>query len=59
MDPLTDDTLDRLARLSGLSLTAAEIEQLRPIATRTVKMLERLESLPLSAVEPAIQFRIL
>jgi Asp-tRNA(Asn)/Glu-tRNA(Gln) amidotransferase C subunit len=59
MDPLTDDTLDRLARLSGLSLTTAEIEALRPLATRTAEMLERLESLPLSAVEPATQFRIL
>lgn len=46
-------------RLAGLSLTAAELEELRPLAARTVEMLERLESLPLAAVEPATQFRIL
>jgi Asp-tRNA(Asn)/Glu-tRNA(Gln) amidotransferase C subunit len=59
MDALDTNTLDHLARLSGLRLAPGELEALRPLITRAADLLERLEALPLAAIEPATQYRVL
>jgi hypothetical protein len=53
-----DETLRAMARLSGVELPG-ELEPLRALIERTIEMLARLESLPLSAVDPATQYRML
>jgi Asp-tRNA(Asn)/Glu-tRNA(Gln) amidotransferase C subunit len=56
---MDDETLRAMARLSGVELPDAELEPLRALIERTIEMLARLESLPLSAVDPATQYRML
>ena len=61
MDTPTIDleTLRRIARLAGFSWTDAELEAIRPAVAAALAALAPLEALPLGAVEPAVQFRIL
>ena len=51
------DTLRRAARLAGFDFAAADLEDLRAAIERALEALARLESLPLSSVEPATQYR--
>ena len=51
------DTLRRAARLAGFDFAAADLEALRAAIERALEALARLESLPLSSVEPATQYR--
>ncbi|MBI1846632.1 MAG: hypothetical protein HY294_03395 [Candidatus Rokubacteria bacterium] len=52
-------TLRAMARLSGVELPDAELTALLPVIERTLAMLARLETLPLTGVEPAAQYRML
>ena len=52
------DTMRRMARLGGFAWTDAELEAIRPSLERLLDMLERLEALPLSGVEPTTQYRM-
>ncbi|PYN01024.1 MAG: hypothetical protein DME07_14845 [Candidatus Rokuibacteriota bacterium] len=56
---ITVETLQRLARLGGFAWTDAELEAIRPGVLRLLEMLERLESVPLDAIEPTTQYRML
>ncbi len=56
---MNDETLRAMARLSGVELPDGDLETLRALIERTIEMLARLESLPLSAVDPATQYRML
>ena len=56
---ITVETLQRLARLGGFAWTDTELEAIRPGVQRLLDMLERLESVPLDAIEPTTQFRVL
>jgi len=53
------DTLRRAARLAGFDFAAADLEALRPAIERALEALARLESLPLSSVEPVTQYRVI
>ena len=53
------DTLQRAARLAGFAFAAADLEALRPAIERALEALARLESLPLSSVEPVTQYRVI
>jgi hypothetical protein len=59
METLSLETLRRMAAQSGFTWTDTELEALRPVLLRTSALLAALEALPLGAVEPATQFRIL
>jgi Asp-tRNA(Asn)/Glu-tRNA(Gln) amidotransferase C subunit len=52
-------TLRHVARLAGFDFTDAELEALRPGLERALDQLRRLEALPLAALEPATQYRML
>jgi Asp-tRNA(Asn)/Glu-tRNA(Gln) amidotransferase C subunit len=51
-------TLERAARLAGFELSASDLEPLRPAIERALQALARLEALPLAAVEPVTQYRV-
>jgi hypothetical protein len=51
--------LRRCARLAGFDWDDQELETMRPALERALATLADLETLPLSAVEPATQYRIL
>ena len=53
------DTLRHAARLAGFELSAADLESLRPAIERALEALARLETLPLGAVEPIAQYRVI
>ncbi len=53
------ETLKRLTRLAGFEWADAELEAIRPTLERTLDLLARLEAVPLAAVEPATQYRVL
>ena len=53
------ETLQRLARLGGFAWTDAELEAIRPAVARILDLLARLETLPLTSVEPSTQYRVL
>ena len=58
--PTTDvDTLRRAARLAGFEFSTADLEPLRPAIERALEALGRLEQLPLGAVEPVTQYRVI
>jgi Asp-tRNA(Asn)/Glu-tRNA(Gln) amidotransferase C subunit len=59
MEPLSLETLRRCARLAGFDWDDQELETMRPALERALATLADLETLPLSAVEPATQYRIL
>jgi Asp-tRNA(Asn)/Glu-tRNA(Gln) amidotransferase C subunit len=52
------ETLRRMAALGGFAWTDAELESIRPAVERLLEMLERLESLPIGALEPTTQYRM-
>ena len=53
------DTLRNAARLAGFDFAVADLEALRPAIERALEALSRLESLPLSSVEPVTQYRVI
>ena len=59
MEPLTLETLRHCARVAGYAWNDDELETIRPVLERALAMLAELETLGLSAVEPATQYRIL
>ena len=60
MDDVFDlDTLRAAARLAGFAWSAAELEALRPAIQTSLRLLATLEAVPLGAVEPTTQYRIL
>jgi Asp-tRNA(Asn)/Glu-tRNA(Gln) amidotransferase C subunit len=60
MDDVFDvETLRRAARLAGFAWSDEELEALRPAVEASLRLLATLETLPLEAVEPTTQYRIL
>ncbi len=60
MDDVFDlDTLRAAARLAGFAWSDAELEALRPAIEASLRLLATLEAVPLGAVEPTTQYRIL
>lgn len=53
------ESLRRTAALGGFTWTDAELEAVRPAVQRLLESLEQLEQLPLGAVEPKTQYRVL
>jgi Asp-tRNA(Asn)/Glu-tRNA(Gln) amidotransferase C subunit len=53
------ESLRRTAALSGFAWTDAELEAIRPAVQRLLESLEQMEQLPLGAVEPTTQYRVL
>lgn len=52
-------TLSRTARLAGFVWSTEELEALRPAVEAALRLLATLDALPLDAVEPTTQYRIL
>jgi hypothetical protein len=50
--------MKRMAAAGGFAWTDAELEPIRPAVERRLDALERLESVPLGAVEPTTQYRM-
>jgi hypothetical protein len=60
MDDVFDlDTLRAAARLAGFAWSDAELEALRLAIQTSLRLLATLETVPLGAVEPTTQYRIL
>jgi hypothetical protein len=60
MDEVFDlDTLRRAARVAGFDWTDGELEAIRPAVQASLRLLATLDALPLDAVEPTTQYRIL
>ncbi len=59
MEPLTIDTMRAGARLQGFDWSDEELEAIRPSVDAGLALLATLEALPLAALEPTIQYRIL
>lgn len=60
MSQSTDlDTLRRSARQAGFEWSDAELDAIRPMVEASLRLLAGLESLPLTDVEPATQYRML
>ncbi len=57
MERVTPKALKRAAALSGFDWPDEEIEHLLPLAARSLDLVDRLDSLPLREVEPAIEYR--
>ena len=53
------ETLRHTARVAGFAWSAEELEALRPAVEAALRLLATLEALPLGAVEPTTQYRIL
>jgi hypothetical protein len=53
------ETLRGAARVSGFGWTAEELQTLRPAVEAALRLLATLDALPLGAVEPTTQYRIL
>ena len=58
-DVFDAETLRRAARLAGFVWTVEELETLRPAVEAALRLLATLDTLPLDAVEPTTQYRIL
>jgi Asp-tRNA(Asn)/Glu-tRNA(Gln) amidotransferase C subunit len=58
MNPVDVETLQRAARLAGFEFSASDLEPLRAAIERALQALARLEALPLGAVEPVTQYRM-
>lgn len=58
MDQVTVETLGSMATLQGYGWSNAEIDPLLPQVARGLLLVERLRELPLSDIEPAIQYRM-
>ena len=60
MDDVFDlDTLRAAARLAGFAWSDTELEILRHAIQASLRLLATLEAVPLGAVEPTTQYRIL
>ena len=59
MASLTVSSMREIARAHGFEWTDAELEALRPVVERTLTLLQRLEAVAPSTLEPTTQFRIL
>jgi Asp-tRNA(Asn)/Glu-tRNA(Gln) amidotransferase C subunit len=53
------ESLRRMAALGGFAWTDAELEAIRPAVQRLLESLEQMDQLPLGAVEPTTQYRVL
>ena len=53
------ESLRRAARVAGFAWSAEELEALRPAVEAALRLLATLEALPLGALEPTTQYRIL
>ena len=53
------ESLKRTAALGGFIWTDTELEAIRPAVQRLLESLEHLEQLPLGAIEPTTQYRVL
>ena len=53
------ETLRGAARVAGFAWTVEELEALRPAVEAALRLLAALDDLPLGAVEPTTQYRIL
>lgn len=58
MEPVTVDAIRKTAALQGYAWSDAEVEAILPQVTRALLLVERLGTLPLRDVEPAIQYRM-
>jgi hypothetical protein len=52
-------TLRHAARVAGFAWTDAELEPLRRAIEASLRLLATLDALPLDAIEPTTQYRIL
>ena len=60
MDEVFDvETLRQAARVAGVALTDEELQTLRPAVEAALRLLATLDALPLEAIEPTTQYRIL
>ncbi|HEY7518394.1 MAG TPA: hypothetical protein VIE36_08895 [Methylomirabilota bacterium] len=57
--PIDLDALRGSARLAGFDWTDAQLEAIRPMVEASLRLLARLEELPLDDVEPTTQYRML
>jgi Asp-tRNA(Asn)/Glu-tRNA(Gln) amidotransferase C subunit len=53
------ETLRHAARVAGFAWTDAELEPLRRAIEASLRLLATLDALPLDAIEPTTQYRIL
>ena len=58
-DVFDAETLTRVARVAGFVWAVQELEALRPAIEAGRRLLATLDALPLDAVEPTTQYRIL
>ena len=59
MERLTLETMRAIARAQGFEWTDSEIERIRPVVEASLRLLRRLETLPLATIDPTTQYRIL
>ena len=59
MKSLTAEQLCEIAALNGFTFTVAEVESIRGTIESGLEMLARLEALPVSGLDPAVQYRML
>jgi hypothetical protein len=60
MDAAFDvETLRRAARVAGFAWSDDELQSLQPAIAASLRLLATLDALPLGAVEPTTQYRIL
>lgn len=60
MDAAFDvETLRRAARVAGFAWSDDELSSLQPAIEASLRLLATLDALPLDAVEPTTQYRIL
>jgi len=57
-EPLDLDALRAAARLAGFAWSDTQLEAIRPMVEASLRLLARLEELPLADVEPTTQFRM-
>ena len=58
MEPVTVESLKRMARLQGYEWSDAEIEAILPQVARGLALVEKLGARSASDPEPAIQYRM-
>jgi hypothetical protein len=58
-DVFAVEALRHAARLAGFAWTEAELQPLRRAVEASLRLLATLDALPLDAIEPTTQYRIL
>ena len=53
------ETLRGAARVAGFAWTVEDLETLRPAVEAALRLLAALDDLPLGAIEPTTQYRVL